>query len=247
MNPAALVRQRAESQLHPVMLPLLARHRQLAADVGGVRLIETWRGMELQDADYRLGRDSRGEVVDRSKVVTWKRPGASWHNLTRWVRVCPDCQHTSDLHLAPALAADAPVRACSALVARQFSQVAEFTAQVMSSFEPVSCHCAIYTDRLVTGALTRIPASCAYHLALEDDGDEQAGSLEGFGANRLDPKDVARYKRLAEHGRDLGLRAGADWGDFTHFELAGYPLAAVAAVLELQDGRLESLVHPEVA
>lgn len=245
MSPAALVRQRAEDQLHPVMLPLLARHRELAADVGGVRLIETWRDLATQLADYNLGRDGRGEVVDRSKVVTWKRPGASWHNLMRWVRSCPDCSHRSDLHVGPALAAgDSPVRACTARVPRQF--VGEAAGQAVVGFEDASCSCAIYTERLAKGALMRIPASCAYHLALEDDGDEQAGSLEGFGTNRLDPKDVARYKRLAEHGRDLGLRAGADWGDFTHFELAGFPFATIEAVLNLQDGDLDTLVRPKV-
>jgi len=223
---APLTRSSGAALLHPFMLPILARHRQLAAEdghVGTTRLIETWRGMELQQADYRLGRDDKGNVIDRAKIVTWKRPGTSWHNLQRWVRTCPDCAHFGEQHRGPANADGAVVRAC------------------------VECPCAVFPDRLRTGTLKRVPASLAYHLALEEDGDEQAGSLEGFGKNRLDPKDVARYKRLARHGRDLGLRAGADWGDFTHFELAGFPFATVEAVLNLQDGNLDTLVRPKVA
>jgi hypothetical protein len=226
MDESATTRQRAEDLLHPVMLPLLSEHRRLAAEdghVGPVRLIETWRSLTAQQADYGLGRGALGNIIDKTKIVTWKRPGASWHNLLRWVRTCPDCQHLGDQHRGPSNAAAAVVRACT------------------------ECPCVVFEDRLRTGTLHRIPASLAYHLALEEDGDEQAGSLEGFGTNRLDPKDVGRYKRLAQHGRELGLRAGADWGDFTHFELAGFPFATVEAMLNLQDGSLDTLVRPKVA
>lgn len=43
----------------------------------------TWRSVEEQDALWRLGRNEAGEVVDRKKVVTNARGGASWHNITR--------------------------------------------------------------------------------------------------------------------------------------------------------------------
>ena len=65
------------------MLNRLELHEQRAQDELGMRtkFIEGWRSRSQQDADYLKGRNVAGEVIDRRLVVTWKKPGTSWHNL----------------------------------------------------------------------------------------------------------------------------------------------------------------------
>jgi hypothetical protein len=71
--------------LHPLIRPLCLRHVELAWMRYGIRLrvIETDRDSAVgQLAAWLKGRNAAGKIVDRAKVVTWKRPGDSWHNLT---------------------------------------------------------------------------------------------------------------------------------------------------------------------
>ena len=71
--------------LHPMYRPVIAKFIALSWSRLGVRLklIETWRDNEQQLIHWKKGRDHHGKVIDRSKVVTFKRPGHSWHNLPR--------------------------------------------------------------------------------------------------------------------------------------------------------------------
>ena len=88
-----------EAKLYP---PFRAKAEQLVAALhaakqdfyatadGGLR---TWA---QQNALYARGRDARGNVVDRSKVVTWARAGFSPHNYG----VACDFCHDADLSRA---------------------------------------------------------------------------------------------------------------------------------------------------
>lgn len=213
------IRHRDRSLLHPRMLPILDAHEAAAATspiVGPVSLIETWRERATQDADFARGRDSAGRVVDASQVVTAKRGGASWHNMTRRVRVCPDCPHLAERHLSRDAVAGA-ARTCSL------------------------CACVAHPERLMRGETTEVAASLAYHLAVRCRGCHPSGTLVGFGAHATIVKgseDEARYLELAVLGESLGLRAGVAWGDYSHFEVAGLVLSQVVAALQIVGGDL---------
>jgi len=45
-----------------------------------IRISQALRTWPEQAALWALGRDSQGNIVDRSKVVTYARAGESWHN-----------------------------------------------------------------------------------------------------------------------------------------------------------------------
>lgn len=59
-----------------------------AAEGYGIRtkLIETYRDPAAQQVAWDKGRNEHGAVINQSEVVTWKRPGDSWHNLTAPLR-----------------------------------------------------------------------------------------------------------------------------------------------------------------
>ena len=75
---------RDAAHLHSLIRPICVSHVALVWTRYGlrVRVIETSRDNTGQLVAYRKGRDEAGNIVDRSKVVTWKKPGDSWHNLT---------------------------------------------------------------------------------------------------------------------------------------------------------------------
>lgn len=58
-------------------------NHQETADACGLRvqLIETWRDNAGQSEAWAKGRNKAGEIIDRAKVVTYARPGHSWHNI----------------------------------------------------------------------------------------------------------------------------------------------------------------------
>lgn len=84
------------------MLSRLELHEQRALDELGMqtRFIEGARNRATQELDFRKGRNTAGEVIDRRLVVTWKKPGDSWHNLEY-----PDTRKPCALayHLVPIL------------------------------------------------------------------------------------------------------------------------------------------------
>jgi peptidoglycan L-alanyl-D-glutamate endopeptidase CwlK len=45
-----------------------------------VILYQGIRTFQQQDALYKQGRNEAGEIVDKDKVVTYAKPGTSWHN-----------------------------------------------------------------------------------------------------------------------------------------------------------------------
>ena len=219
------MRDRDPLHLHPAMLPLLHNHRLLAAEdpeIGPTEMIETWRAPSTQDADFAKGRDAQGNIIDKAAVVTFKKGGLSWHNLTRMMLRCPDGPHESRDHIA---GAGGRIAACSS----QGFNLGE------------GCICAIGLERLHNaGTWVEVPASLAYHLALRCHGCHPPGNLIGFGPHgRLSDEDVAHYGRLADLGRSIGLRAGYDWQDYTHFEASGVgTLEQVRAVLSIKGGDL---------
>lgn len=70
--------------LHRIMRPWVSTFIDLTWRRIGVRLknVETWRDNSAQLVHYGKGRDEEGNVIDRSAVVTWVKPGFSYHNLT---------------------------------------------------------------------------------------------------------------------------------------------------------------------
>jgi hypothetical protein len=115
----------------------------------GIRLKsgETHRLDGRQNSLYRLGRDIHGNIIDKDKVVTYKKGGGSKHGLTR----------KSD-------------------------------GKKMA---------------------------CAVHLwVVRPDG-------KVLGLPRLGPAGVLVYRAVAACAKQLGLRHGASWKDYTHVELTG--------------------------
>jgi peptidoglycan LD-endopeptidase CwlK len=77
-----------------VVHPLLAeRVRSMADLLAGeninIRVVQGLRTWQEQAELYDRGRDEDGNVVDKSKVVTNAKPGASWHNYGLAVDVAP--------------------------------------------------------------------------------------------------------------------------------------------------------------
>lgn len=210
------MRDRDPRHLHPLASAKMAQLLSLAQHEGiPVVLVETWRDDEQQDADQAAGLSKAGA-------------GDSDHNFLRWAPRCSDCGHEPECH-GPLGESQPGFRSCLECLRRCLNQ-----------------HVADWA---------RVPASLAWHFYIRDgaEGDRHAheGGLEGLGANRLDPEDLARYRRLGELGRSLGLRWGGDWdgdgiplergeNDLGHFSArpAGYTVAQVRAVLEIQGGDL---------
>ena len=93
------MRDRDPAHLHPYASAKMAQHLSLAQEAGiPVALCETWRDPALQGLDWRKGRDEHGNIVDAAAIVTQARPGQSWHNPTRWARICSDCGHDGEEH-----------------------------------------------------------------------------------------------------------------------------------------------------
>jgi hypothetical protein len=68
--------------LHQLARDLDAQLAEKALAYGiGTTLIETARDNSGQLARWLQGRLPDGTITDRSKIVTWKKPGDSWHNL----------------------------------------------------------------------------------------------------------------------------------------------------------------------
>lgn len=69
-------------RLHILVRPLRAELLAQATRYGlVVRGGETYRDESAQAAAWAKGRNGAGEVVDRKAVVTWSRPGQSWHGV----------------------------------------------------------------------------------------------------------------------------------------------------------------------
>lgn len=69
--------------LHPIARDLDQQLEAKALSYGiGTALIETYRDNAGQMEAWLKGRTPDGAIVDRAKIVTWKKPGDSWHNLT---------------------------------------------------------------------------------------------------------------------------------------------------------------------
>lgn len=72
------------NHLHPIMLPILAEHRDILRGRFGIQtyLQETARDNTAQRINFLKGRDPVTlEVIDRRLVVTNSREGQSWHNV----------------------------------------------------------------------------------------------------------------------------------------------------------------------
>ena len=68
--------------LHPLARDLDQRLEEKALGYGiGTGLIETYRDNGGQMEAWLKSRLPDGTITDRSKIVTWKKPGDSWHNL----------------------------------------------------------------------------------------------------------------------------------------------------------------------
>lgn len=69
------------NQLHPAVAEMCRRHLALARLNGlKVYVFEAERSMERQAKLYGKGRDAKGNIVDKRKVVTMAKPGNSYHN-----------------------------------------------------------------------------------------------------------------------------------------------------------------------
>jgi peptidoglycan L-alanyl-D-glutamate endopeptidase CwlK len=68
--------------LHPVVRNILDRHIELAKKHAlPTVVIETYRDEAEQLANWQKGRNAAGEIVDRDAVVTFAKPGQSYHGL----------------------------------------------------------------------------------------------------------------------------------------------------------------------
>jgi len=72
------------NELHPLVRPKMvalvsAAHLELGVDLDA---FDFWRDPKEQDELFYIGRNNAGEVVDPKAVVTNKRGGGSWHNVT---------------------------------------------------------------------------------------------------------------------------------------------------------------------
>lgn len=137
------------NDLHPTMLRKGLRLGEYVYQQLGVQLKwgETHRDPARQNKLYQKGRDANGRIIDKSKVVTYKKGGGSKHNLTR-----------------------------------------KKDGKKMS---------------------------CAVHLWVVRPGGKV------LGLPRLGPAGVLIYRAVAECAKQLGLRHGASWKDYTHVELTG--------------------------
>ena len=69
--------------LHPAVRPMLEAHMGAATSHGlRTMVIETYRDEALQAEHWAQGRNLAGEIIDASRVVTYSRPGQSWHGVT---------------------------------------------------------------------------------------------------------------------------------------------------------------------
>jgi len=67
--------------LHPVFAKMLAETLLQARDEKlNVYLFQGLRTFEEQDKLFAKGRNEKGEIVDKRKVVTYVKGGHSWHN-----------------------------------------------------------------------------------------------------------------------------------------------------------------------
>ena len=67
--------------LHPVIAPKVLKLLKNATFQNlYVILFQGIRTFQMQDDLYKQGRGPNGEIVDKSKVVTYAKPGTSWHN-----------------------------------------------------------------------------------------------------------------------------------------------------------------------
>lgn len=83
----------SESRLSEVHPRLAERVRQMAellqAENITIRVVQSLRSWDNQQALYDEGRDANGTIIDRSKVVTNAKPGHSYHNFGLAVDVAP--------------------------------------------------------------------------------------------------------------------------------------------------------------
>jgi hypothetical protein len=70
--------------LHPILVPI---YFYLLRDCMWVQApvvpIHTYRSPNYQDELWRQGRNHQGEITDRSRVVTFRKGGKSYHNVQR--------------------------------------------------------------------------------------------------------------------------------------------------------------------
>jgi peptidoglycan L-alanyl-D-glutamate endopeptidase CwlK len=83
----------SEARLAEVHPALAAKVRSMAEMLAleniNIRVVQSLRSWAEQAALYAEGRDTEGNVVDKSKVVTNAKPGYSYHNLGLAIDVCP--------------------------------------------------------------------------------------------------------------------------------------------------------------
>jgi len=76
------VTDRDPLHLHPLADKLQRELEERALGYGiGTTLIETYRDNSGQMEAWLKGRLPDGTITNRGAIVTWKKPGDSWHNL----------------------------------------------------------------------------------------------------------------------------------------------------------------------
>lgn len=86
--------------VHPVLADKVRRMSEMLALEGiTIRVTQGLRSWSDQMALWLKGRDSRGNVIDSSKVVTKAAPGHSYHNFGLAVDVAPFTDNTPDWNL----------------------------------------------------------------------------------------------------------------------------------------------------
>lgn len=94
----------SEERLNLVNPVLAASIRKLAlmlsAEKIEIRVVQGLRTWNQQLELWQKGRDTRGNVIDRSQVVTDAPPGYSWHNFGLGVDSCPFDNGTPDWDLS---------------------------------------------------------------------------------------------------------------------------------------------------
>lgn len=75
--------------LHPAVAARVSKMDALAPELN-LQVTQGLRSWSDQAAIWDQGRDASGNIVDRSKVVTFARPGYSWHQFGLAIDLVPE-------------------------------------------------------------------------------------------------------------------------------------------------------------